>query len=81
MSASVRYPMTQAKLQHIPSSCQKAQAETNSARGRGTALFASSRTSLRARPSASQIRSLALCKCDFEFPTEQSKSSAISRCS
>jgi hypothetical protein len=38
--ASVPYPMTQTTLQHIPSSCQKTQAETNSARGHGAALFA-----------------------------------------
>jgi hypothetical protein len=75
---SVPYPMTQTKLQYIPSSCQKAQAETNSARGHGAALFASSRTSSRARPSDSCIRSLALCNCDFEFPTEQSRISVIS---
>jgi hypothetical protein len=39
-TASVPYPMTQTKLQYIPSSCQNPQAETNSARGHGAALFA-----------------------------------------
>jgi hypothetical protein len=76
--ALVPYPMTKSKLRHIPSSCQKAQAETNPARGRGATLFASSRTWSGARPSNSRIRILALCNCDFEFPTEQCRSSAIS---
>src|SRR5215469_2825501 len=34
-----------------------------------------------ARLSNSRMRSFALCSCDFEFPTEQSSSSAISWCS